>query len=75
MYLRIVIRSFIHSAHFFVPKNFWRDIGLPCQITEKFILFRRVFDDGLGSLSSVDAKCFANESEFLLSRTSLSTSL
>ena len=29
------------------------DTGLPCQIIEKFILFRRVFDDGLGSLSSV----------------------
>ena len=74
MYLRIVILSFIHSTKFFVPKDFWMDTGLPCQIIEKFILFCRVFDDGLGLLSNVDAKCFAKESEFLLSRMSRSTS-
>ena len=74
MHLSMLVLSFMHSTQSFVPKDFWTDTGFPGHRIENFIRVRRIFGVGLGSLVIVDAKCFANVSEFCFSLTSRSTS-
>ena len=74
MHFMIVVRSFMHSVQFFVPNEFCTDIGFPCHSIEKLIRVRRIFGVGLDSLVIVEAKCFANVSEFWFFLTSRSTS-
>ena len=61
---RISVRSFIHNAQFFVPKDLFTAIGLPFQIIEKAIFSLISPGDGFVPGSKSDAKWLANKSDF-----------